>query len=162
MTQKVSLLMSAVDMISPVTAKVSEAQKELEQQLNSTRKSVSETNKAIAMVDQYRTAQAAVLKAEAANKRYTAQLKSQQEAIKATDKPTKQMADRLAMLEQKAVDAGLALQDKQRKIGTLENALVAASVDTSRLADEQERLTKKSTQFTDEAKQQGKDRKSVV
>lgn len=151
---KISLLMSAIDNISPATKSASQSQQKLSDQLTATRKEASSVNKTLSQIASYEKNTGAVEKARAANERYSKQLKAQQDAIKRTRKPTLEQANALAELEQKVTDSGIALRDKSRALRNLESDLKSAGIDTSNLANAQDLLTEKSERYRREIKKQ--------
>lgn len=158
---KISLLMNAVDNISPATATATAAQKDLINQLTKTRQEASVVNKTLSKVAAYEKSISAVEKARSANIRYSKQLKAQEDAIKRTRKPTLEQASALAELQQKVTDSGIAVRDKTRVLDRLGSELKAANIDTDNLADAQDRLTKNAARYRTEIKRQSDEYKEL-
>lgn len=159
---KTSLLMSAVDNISPATKTAAKSQESLTKELEHTRKEAHNTNKQLANVKSYQTASSAVEKASAAHKRFSKNLDNQKQALKGVKNPTQEQSDKLAILEQKVTDSSIKLRDGTRRLNRLGTELKAASIDTDKLADAQQRLTRRSAKYTEEVKQQSKELKKLA
>lgn len=158
MTQhKSTVLLDAIDRLSPKTAAATETQKKLEDQLKDTRKTVSETNRQLSQIDAYNKQIKATSQAQNALKKYQTQLANQKKELEGIDKPTRTQLDRLATLEQRVDDATLAFNDKSKALDKLKGDLVSAGIETADLTRETQRLTTKSAAFTREAQKQGQE-----
>lgn len=151
---KQSLLMTATDKISPVTAKVSESQEKLQKQLQETRKAANQNNKALSDVSAYEKQSAATAKAERSVKSLEKQYHAHAKAIKSTSKPTAKQVSDLAKLEQKLEDAKAALTDKQKALKATGDSLKKAGVNTKDLASEQARLVANTAKLNSSVREQ--------
>lgn len=154
---KVSILMTAIDEVSPATRSATTSQQALEQQLDNTRKEANENTKQLRKVDSYQKQVSAVEKVSAELKRYEKQLNNQRNALKSISKPTQEQSDKLATLEQKVTNASIAVRDKSRVLVNLERDLKDASISTDKLEDAQHRLQMRAAAYTEELKKQSRE-----
>lgn len=149
---KISLLMSAVDNISPATKAAAKSQESLANELMKTRKEASENNAVLKNTYSYEKQVSAVGKANAAYARYSKQLEAQKNSINKNRKPSLEQINNIAELEQKTEDARIALRDKTRTLERLGARLKSAGVDTDNLSKSQDDLTARSEAYNQEIK----------
>lgn len=151
---KKSIVLSAIDLVSPTTRKVEESQKKLNQQFENTKKSAAETSKILSKVNSYEKAQAATLKADAALKKHTKQYQALKSTMDKLKEPTADQVQKLADLEYKVSTATLAYKAKQQALDATSSAIRKAGFDTDKLAEAQGVLTRRAKAYRNELEKQ--------
>ena len=151
---KKSLVLSAIDMISPVTKKVERGQSELQEAFDATKKEAAEASKVLSKIKGYEAQQSAVLKAEAALKKHTNSYDAYKESLKKVEKPTADQIRKLSDLEYKVSASTLAFKAKERALESTSAVIRKAGFDTGNLAQAQDMLTKRSKEYRVELEKQ--------
>lgn len=151
---KKSLVLSAIDMISPVTKKVEKGQSDLQEAFDATKKEAAETSKTLSKVKGYEAQKAATLKAEATLKKHTRSYEAYKTSLEKIEHPTADQIQKLADLEYKVSTSTLAFKVKERALDSTSTAIRKAGFDTDNLAQAQDKLTKRSKEYRAELEKQ--------
>ncbi|EJZ9093465.1 hypothetical protein OIX85_003876 [Vibrio parahaemolyticus] len=151
---KKSLVLSAIDMITPETKKVEKGQESLQAAFDATKKEAAETSKVLSKVNAYESQKAATLKAEAALRKHTKSYEAYKANLEKIKNPSADQINKLADLEYKVSTATLALKTKERALSSTTAAIRKAGFDTDNLAHAQDVLTKKTKDYRLELERQ--------